>query len=140
MHAGFILRGHKKHQDEVIKWLETRTMSLPYEDKDGNKGIFDLDAQLRPITLWEYIFPEAQKDIFLTTLKFDELNPPTIKMKAKVLALRKALGYDKIPKFDKKYALSMPDEAMKYTEITPIGVKYDELRHKFPNGLTHEFI
>lgn len=140
MHAAFFLRGIKFHQDEVIRWLATRPMHVPVKDANGKNVVMPVSSQLRPITLWEQIFPENEKDIWLTTLRFQSFGSYSEKMKMSLLALRKGLGYTRIPKFKTDKKLLMPEESMAHTQILPIGVKYDKLNHKFPGGETHEFL
>ena len=140
MHAYFLTRGIKQDVDLFVKFLETRTLRMPFKDKDGKDGVIPIQGALRPIQLWEYVFPENEKDVVLSTLRFDEpIVPDTLKMKAGVKSLRMALGAKKIPDFKKTSKMFMPDNL--WVSIVPIGVKYDKLNHTFKaNGLTHEFL
>lgn len=142
MHAYFLTRGHKSHVDKVIKWLETRTVRLPSCDlKTGKYDINHIDLQVRPIQLWECVFPEYDKDIVLTTLKMDTpLYPNNLKMKAAVAGLRKMVGAQKVPEFKKDRAHFMPVQSMQHVAITPIGVKKDEVREVDHSGKIYEAI
>jgi hypothetical protein len=165
MHAVFYLVGIKRCVDEVIQWLETRNFMLPFENPDLNpagpknaqgdllrKGTMLIGSQLRPglFGTWEYVFPEPEKDVVLKTLRFNEpvqefkpdaLGGPSLwsnaKIKVKIAAMRKLLGLEKIPDFDKSREFFMPKEAMVAVRFIPIGVRYD-VTHKFSNGLIHE--
>ena len=125
MHAYFITRGIKQDVDEFVKWLETRSLRLPLKDKDGKESVIPLQASLRPVQLWEFVFPENEKDAVLTTLKFHEKPPAdSISMKLKIAALRKMLGAEKIPEFKTDNRMLMPD--FPWVAITALGVRYDE--------------
>lgn len=140
MHLYFITRGIKKDVDELVKFLETRTLYMPYTDKDGKKMKMPVQAALRPIQLWEYVFPAEEKDKVFTTLNADyNPVPNNLKMRTGVAALRKLLGAKKVKKgsFKKDQQLFIPNNL--WYSLIPIGYKEDELNFKDPNtGATHE--
>lgn len=137
-------RGIKRDVDELVKFLETRTMMLPYIDDAGNKFTVPIQGNLQPIQLWSYVFPENHKDAVLNSLKFGKENRDrwinNSKMKVLVESLRLGMGAKKIPKFsDKKGEIYLPQPSLANVSIIPIGVKYDRIcRH--PDGKTHEDI
>ena len=144
MHCLFMTRGIKKDVDEVTKFLETRTLSLPFTDKEGNQGTGFVQGNLQPVQLWSYVFPENHKDEVLTALKFDKENiarwttgKKSTRMRLMVEGLRLAMGGEKIPDFTENKSLAMPMDALKNVSIIPIGVKYDDTLEQV-NGLTHE--
>lgn len=138
MHAYFMTRGIQEDIDKWKMFMQSRWFDLPVITAKGEKTNFKFQSQLRPIEMWEWIFPEEQKDLALTTLKFDlPIMPDTLKMKSGILAFRKMLGASKIPKFETNSIMLMPTLNI---HIIPIGVKYDMKDHKHKNGLTHEFL
>lgn len=138
MHATFAMFGIKHDMDFVLKFLETRTLYLPIKDKKGKEFKVPIQGQLRPIMLFDYVFPEAEKDSVLTTLGFHKKPYPQYSsMRPIVAALRTGLRCKPIPKFKTDQMLTMPEEAYKHVSVIPIGVRYDK-ELTFPNGLTHE--
>ena len=142
MHAHFFLRGIKQDVDLYIKFLETRTMMLPFMEKNGKKMVQPIQGQLRYSIFgtWEYIFPENEKDAVLTTLGFHKpLHPNSKKFKAAMNFLRMAMGLKKPPEFKTDKLMVMPQGL--YVSVIPIGVKYDKIE-TFNKGtdqeVTHE--
>lgn len=143
-HFTFAAYGIKRDMDELIKWLETRIFSMEVTDKEGNKTTVGIQGQLRPILLFDYIFPEENLDLVLNTFTAERLSHEQYK---KVKALRaitsKALGLKKIPPYKKDKAFPLPVEAFKNISIYPLGVRYDDKRFfekdgKDGEGLYHE--
>lgn len=143
MHAFFLTRGIKKDVDELVKFLETRSLALPYVDEEGNKKVMPVQSMLQPIQLWSFVFPENHKDEVLNSLKFDKGNRErwiqNPKSKIMVEGLRLALGADKIPEFKRDKFLFLPQDSLKNISIIPIGVKYDAVNTDL-GGNIHEAI
>lgn len=152
MHAVFWMHGKKEQVDRLIKWLETRIVLLPFKnpdlnpngfkDKDGNvmkEGLMPIEGVLRYglFGTWEYIFPEEYKDQILSILKFNTSSYGYLgwKFKARVEAMRIALGCKKIPDFKVDNVLYIPDDVRAFVSIIPIGVRYDK---KIDTGAIHE--
>lgn len=120
-----LTRGIKKEIDDFITRLQG--LYLPFDImKDGTfglkKGRGQVQVQVRPIQLWEVVFPEEHLDIMLNTCLGGREETQHPQHKKWVWALRKALGVKPIPKFkkDKKF----PHTA-DHAEIVGIGIKED---------------
>ena len=141
MHTFFLTRGIKKDVDEVVKFLETRALPMNYLDKEGKKKVLYMQANLQPIQLWSYVFPETEKDSVFTGLYKNAWNGEgRIGGQAAIAMLRKALGARKMPEFKTDKSIFLPEQSMRNVAITPIGVKDDALDFKDPNGTIHEAI
>jgi len=143
MHLTFAASGIKHELDLMTKFLETRAFNLPYKDKDGKDGVVVLQGQLRPIQLYDFIFPRDSLDQVLNTLK-----PETGKINGwgksgyqTILAgLRKAMKLKKVPKADtSKGMFHYPHALTKNVRIVGIGIREDK-DATFSNGFTHEGI
>lgn len=140
MHALFITRGIKQSVEHLIMDMQAQKHKVPvYNGKTKQVEHQWIQGALRPIQLWEYIFPEEDKDLVLTTLNFD--NPlgqvKNYKMQMCVAGLRKMLQAEKIPEFkkDNHYLWIKKD-----VDIVPIGVKYDDKFKNFKEVKDGEFV
>ena len=100
MHLTFGVTGIYKDVREFCKWWETRTMWVPFTEKDGRTGKMPIESQLRPIQFYELIFPKEELYKVINTLKpnptlksANALNIPDLPL----TAIRKALNLKKIP-------------------------------------------
>lgn len=128
-------RGKKNEIDEFVKWMETRHFPLPIKKGDGTTENIFMEAQLRPVQLWEFVFPKENLDVVLNTLKLPHGDSPYGKgdgtkvdynINPKLWALRKLLKAQKIPVPDKsKGILFMPYERIKNMNILGIGIRED---------------
>lgn len=129
MHVIFIPYGIKQEVDHFLMDLQAQKFQIPMTDPQGNKQVIWMQGSLRilPFGIYDYVFPKENMDIVLTTLKFnrqkgydgnDRYNLGAFRF----WAIRKFLKVEKIPKFktDKKLLWYMD-----FTEILPIGIKYD---------------
>ncbi len=88
---------------------------------------FQVQVAVRPIQLYEVVFPEEHKDVMLSTILGDSKGKTQHKKHNKfIYALRKILGVEEIPNF--KTDLKMPISNMN-TEIIGIGIKKDYWQH-----------
>lgn len=136
-------RGIKRDVDEVVKFLETRSLLLPRLTRDGKKDFMPIQSMIQPIQLWSFVFPENHKDEVLTSLKFDQENIDrwsNKKMKLLTNGLRLALGAQKIPPFKNKRSLYLPQEALENISIIPIGIKQDRYHWDKDKKYFHEAI
>lgn len=153
MHAVFQINGKRELVEKYLTFLETRMGHLPFENpnlnvtgpqnKDGDllrKGVQPITCVLRYgfLGTYEFIFPENNKDAFLTFLDFHKtlsVNKNTdsklkikldeVKMKARVKAMQLALGCEPIPEFKEDYSIIHEPELKQWIRILPIGVRYD---------------
>ena len=125
MHAYGLIRGIKHEVDRFITELQGKY--VPYEVKEGAagipKGTYYAQIHVRPIQLYEFVFPREQKDIVLTTI-FGMENGATQHKKHKkwIYALRKMLGVEPFPVYDNKLTLPISRQHM---EVIGVGVKDD---------------
>jgi hypothetical protein len=135
MHLYFLTRGIKQQRNVFVNFMQTQMFPWKRKHLKTNKDEFvQVQGSLRPVELWEYVFPEECLDEVLTML---EINPKQnyneglkgLGNKAKLAALRKILGASKIPKFK-------PAKTNRYIEkrgmaIHAIGIRKDK-RQKVP--------
>ena len=121
------------------KYMETWMLPLPYTDKDGVKKSIGYQGNLKPILMWGFTFPYEQKDFVISTLGFtDETSNIGWLHKSPHLAiLRKALKLKPIGEFKKVQPKYIGKE---FVQFMPIGIREDEIEHKFPNGVIREFV
>ena len=124
MHLYFWSRG-VKHQRDLFVTMMQGLMFLwkRINLKTGKEETTAVQGSLRPLELWEYVFPEESLNEVLTMLDFQ----PTSEMPAmKVAMMRKMLGAKKIPKIPLQ-------QKTKFVHrngvcLYPIGIKKDERR------------
>ena len=120
MHLYFITRGIKHEVDRFIKELEC--LYLPFNHQGQSKW---LQTSVRPVQLWEVVFPKEQLDTMLTTVfgKHEEFKPTQHKKHEKYLTiLRKILGAKKLPK---EWAYRPVPLYRQNIECAAIGMKED---------------
>ena len=126
MHVYCLTRGIKHDVDRFITELQGKY--LPYEFEKGKQGL--VQFSVRPIQLWEMVFPEPALPNVMTTLFSDgnvrksESEFSYAGRNDKYLwAMRKLLNSKPFPKFDPK-AIPLP-LYKKNIEIAGIGIKKD---------------
>ncbi len=120
MHLYVLSRGIKHDVDRVINELSAKYMPMKLEGKDVL-----VQVAVRPIQLWEIVFPEEQLQSMLNTLE-----PMNWKRtSAKLTALRMALNAQKVPKADMKTP-SLPIYRGN-VELNLLGMKKD----KYQDGM-----
>ncbi len=129
MHAYIITRGIKHDIDRFI--IELQGKYLPYEARDKNGERADCMVQLgvRPIQLWEIVFPESQLQTIMKTLFEDTTRGEFSYSRSHdkyLWALRKAFQASKFPDLSQK-ALPLPIYK-KNISVTGIGLKKDFYR------------
>ena len=124
MHAYFITRGVKKFVEEFIDDLKGKW--VPYKGVAGTATEitqYNMKIGVRPIQLWEVVFPEEHKDIVLTTIFGNDAGKTQHKKHEKFLwAIRKALGAEPMPEYKKDILMPVQKEHM---EVAAIGIKKD---------------
>jgi len=134
MHLSFLTRG-VNHEIELFK-IFMQAQMFPWKRinlKTGKDEITAVQGSLRPIQLWEYIFPEECLGEVLAMLGLtnpkDYMTTPSLS-KAKRWALMKMLQSKPLP--------AMPDQPITRfisragVAIYPIGIKKDP-RKDYPN-------
>lgn len=116
-------RGIKHEIDKFINELSAKYLPFKFKEKDCM-----CQVAVRPIQLWEVVFPEEHYDVMCATM-FDGVNVTQHKKHQKwVTAIRKVLGVKKIKEY--KMDNKMPI-AREHLETIPIGFKDD---YKFADG------
>lgn len=101
MHLNFISRGIKQNRDLFVKFLETRMFTWKTKDLKGNEVLQSVQGALRPVELWEYIFPEECLPEVLGMLGIDPSKTEdygSLSQKMQLGVLRKMLDCKEIPK------------------------------------------
>ncbi len=124
MHLYIITRGIKNFVDQFITELQGKYLPFKYQDDKGNLINTQAQVAVRPIQLWEIVFPEEQKDLMLNTIL---RGSPTnglqhAKHKKFIWTLRKCLGVEKISEYKKDFLIPI---SINHTEIIGIGTKKD---------------
>jgi len=128
MHLYFISRGVKHQRDVWITWMQSQLFSWERTNlSSGKKEIIPVQGALRPVELWEYVFPEEHLDQVLNNMMFTSESAKCYEhVKGKNISMavmRKALGAKPIPKFK-----IMPiDKMMRINGVAlePIGIRKD---------------
>ena len=146
MHAYLITRGIKHEVERWANDLSGKYLPTLWKDPlDPNKISKQLiQVAVRPIQLWEVVFPEEYKDLMLSTLfgKCDVGGEPQPKLKSMtkhqlaITALRKVLGVEKLPKMWKDDN-QLPVYCAHMEKIA-IGIKKD--RYEIQDGQNVEML
>ena len=127
MHLYIMTRGIKQLIDEYINDLQAQY--FPY----GNPPNL-LQLSVRPLQLWELVFPKEQlKEVMQTVLPYESIKSWGLKdiRKHKLALLRLALGAKKIPKLDLTQGIVRPLRKENIA-IYPIGIKEDNIWKEGP--------
>jgi len=133
MHLYFMTRGKKNETDEFVKWMETRHLSMPVNKSDGTSENMLIECQLRPVQLFEFVFPKENLDVVLNSLKLPHGNPsevkdgkPSFSINSRLFALRKMLGAQPIPQPNiNAGVMFLPYDRIKNLNILGIGIRED---------------
>lgn len=123
MHLYIATRGIKNFSDQFITELQGKY--LPFKSFDENRNLINSQVQVavRPIQLYEIVFPEEHKDIMLTTILGENGGKTQHKKHFKWVALiRKVLGIKDIGSYNTDRAMPI---SKFHTEIVGIGIKED---------------
>lgn len=133
-------RGVKHMRDVFVSHMQSQFFPrIRTNSETGEEEIDMVQGALRPVELWEYVFPEESLEDVLSMLNFQNGACPGYGLsKSKYAMLRKALKCDKIPKFpdaDKKNIISLHGMG-----LHPIGIKKDrrDEMHDPAHGHSHE--
>ena len=137
MHLYLLTRGIKSEVDKFITELQGRY--LPYELKSENQfkdmqgnfmkpGQYNMQVAVRPIQLWEIVYPEPMNDVMCSTIFGASKGAPQHGWQNKIIGiLRKMLGIEKL----EEYKDVPPFPISKFhMECVAIGTKKD----RYENG------
>lgn len=141
MHLYFLTRGVKQQRDLFVMFMQSQMFNWKRKNLKTNKDeTIAVQGALRPIELWEYVFPEECLSEVLTMLDIKNVVAKYGSLgKTKEKILRRMLGKDVKPLPDWKET-----KINKYVEkrglaIYPIGIKKD-LREKASWGYEQEML
>lgn len=138
MHLFFMTRGVKHNRDVFVTHMQSQFFPWTRKNLKTKKNeVANVQGALRPIELWEYVFPEEHLDEVLTMINAGQPHWGNGKAKYLVGALRKVLGAVKLPKWEK-----VPTNKYIFREgvgIEIIGIKKDE-RADAPWGYNQEML
>jgi len=101
MHLYFISRGIKQNRDLFVKFMETQMFMWKRKDlKTGEEKLDGVQGALRPVELWEYVFPEEVLPEVLGMMHIDPKDADkygALDQSMQTKVLRKMLGAKKIP-------------------------------------------
>lgn len=120
MHLYILTRGVKHDVDRFID--EIRCKYVPFKYKGADHCI---QVGVRPIQLWEVVFPEEHLQVMMATMG-GELKTQHKKHEKFLFALRKILGVEPMPEFVKGTP-AMPCYNAN-VEVSGIGIKKDYWR------------
>jgi hypothetical protein len=128
MHLYMITRGIKPNVDQFITELQGKYLPFKCPNPQGDPKVlvpFLNQIHVRPIQLWEIVFPEEHKDAVLNTV----LTPYPHKKHTQhskhekwIWAMRKGLGAEEIPDYKKEIKFPISDAGV---ERIGIGIKKD---------------
>lgn len=99
MHVVFGTRGIKQATELWLKFMETRMFKAKVKNlQTGQDEFIAVQGALRPIQLWDYVFPEEALDQVLSMMEADKNNWNEKEDKVKTKVLQKALNLDPMPK------------------------------------------
>ena len=122
MHLYTITRGIKKDVDDYITQLQGKYFPYPLKGVGGGMGTLQLSV--RPIQLWEMVFPKEQLALAVGTICNGSLKTGDWRSKF-INGLRLMLRAEKLPKWD--YA-KLPKMPINKTNVAvyPVGTRADK--------------
>jgi hypothetical protein len=138
MQAYFLTRGKYEEVETFIDWIRHIYLPLKIKNADGTDQEIPMNCMVRPIQLWEFVFPREHKDLIVNSLGLAKEGTPFLTggydINPKLWAVRKLLNAKEFekPTTDKK--IVMPYDKWKNINILGIGYKEDgdisELTHE----------
>jgi len=121
MHLYCISRGIKQDVDRFIKELECQYLPFKY------RGFDFIQMSVRPVQLWEMVFPKELKDLMINTIIRG--NPPEHEtmFKYPLAVLRKLLNAKKVEDTTHKKRLAVYHENV---QVLPIGIREDVMHEE----------
>ncbi len=153
MHLLFLTRGHLDEVRKLISGLHEKFLPMEFtQTRTKKKGVVNVQTVVRPIQLWEIIFPEKSPtnewieedpkyrdnlELMMNTLRITDKDSYVPKANKFAMMLRRAFGLKKLPKkVTEKEALMLRS---KDVHVIPIGYKTDKiLKDVKQGGLDHE--
>ena len=127
MHLYFATRGVKHMRDIFVTTMQSQFFPWRRKNLKTKKDETTyVQGALRPIELWEYVFPEENLPQVLAMLEIKNTKGSNVTdfLDAKAVMLRKMLGAKKIPKVKEVERQNVISKTG--VSIHPIGIKEDE--------------
>ena len=125
-------RGIKKEVDDFIrqlqgKWYEHKWLPTGWKGSEEERAIEEkrhVQVQVRPIQLWEIVYPESSRDLMLTTILGRKQQNVTQHKKHNkwIWALRKMLGIKPVGEYNGDFQSPIVKE---HIEVIGVGEKED---------------
>ena len=125
MHGYIITRGVKHEVDRMINELSAKY--LPYKFEGKKKFV---QMGVRPMQIWELVFPEDQLNTIMWTLWKTKPSQDSNKIAIMSAGLRKVLGAKPYPEIewpDEKKRIILPVHN-EFIGILPIGIRKDHYK------------
>ena len=106
-------RGIQQEVDKFVTHMQAQY--FPYQKSY-------VQGALRPIQLWEYVFPEESFDDVLAMLPTIEAEAHTVGLKTELAVLRKALKAKKLPKIDRESLLKKARRIIYQDNVQILGI------------------
>lgn len=139
MHLYLMTRGIKHEVDQFITELQGKYLPFKWRDlKDPNSKLQDTFVQLsvRPIQLWEIVFPKESMDVVLTTVLAGNNGDTQHKKHQWIInKVRMLLGVKEVPKYNNTNAMPIRRAGI---ELIGIGVKEDYWFNKDGKHVSYE--
>ncbi len=122
-HAIILTRGIKHDVDRAITELQGKKLPMQFHGKDSL-----IDLAVRPIQLWDFVFPAPQMQVMMRSLFISPMNPEGLinwnpKHNKYLTMIRAAMGLKKFPELEKTGArIPFYNENI---EFMGIGIKDD---------------
>ena len=124
----FITRGKDDEVEHLKKWLSTLVLPLKITRGDGTIFENPIECQIRPIQLWEFVYPKESHELVVNSLGLHQEGNMFISgynINPKLWALRKLLGCEEFKKPTVNLKLAFPYERFKNVNIIGIGHRAD---------------
>ena len=141
MHLAFITRGVNQEMELFKMFMQSQMFNWKRKNlKTGKDELCQVQGSLRPMQLWEYVFPEECYDEVMTMLNRCSGAISGSLSNSKAAILRKALGkgFMKVPKYK-----TIPSNKYVSTNgiaIYPIGIKKDKRQEVKAWGYDQEML
>ena len=138
MQSYFITRGKYEEVETFIDWLRHSFLPLKITKGDGTATYPMMECMVRPIQMWEFVYPREHHDMVVNSLGLYSTGTPFFtggyNINPKLWAIRKLLGAKEFEKPKTADKMLLPYERFKNINILGIGYVEDadmaELTHE----------
>lgn len=128
MHLFLATRGIINSVDALIRDLQAQYYPMSFTDTEGNVKDAAVQMAVRPMQLWELVFPRGSLHQVMRSLDIGGYDhPPTKHMDRYMALMRKLMKAKKLPEIDPVGAKNIiAPRDRPNVHIAPIGYKEDE--------------